>query len=124
MNKMQNTYDGAHVKEAYAQQHPDRRIVGLYKSRKTVLQVVAQESGRTVDLSYGFYVVTGAPDRVCAGCGDRYTREDIKGPAECGEKCFKGPGFFLCPDCYDAFTRLDLEDQEAYLLSLKKDVLA
>ncbi len=117
-------YDAARVKEAYAKQHPERQVLRVYKDRTAALMYAAATPGGTVDLSYGFYVVTGAPDRVCAGCGDRYTEADIKELAECGERCFKGRGFFLCPDCYDAFTRLDLEDQEAYLLGLKKEALA
>lgn len=61
MKKNRVTYDAARVKEAYAKQHPDREVLRVCKDRVTALRYAAAQSDRLVDLSYGFYVVTGAP---------------------------------------------------------------
>lgn len=59
MEKVQISYDAACVKEAYEKRHPDRKVVGVYKDRAKALKTAAAFGG-LVDLSYGFYVVTGA----------------------------------------------------------------
>lgn len=58
---MKKIYDKARVKEAYAEQHPDRQVLRVYESRTAALMFAAAEPGRLVDLSYGFYIVTSAP---------------------------------------------------------------
>lgn len=55
------SYDADRVKEAYAEQHPDREVLRVYEDRTAALRFAAAESDRLVDLSYGFYVVTSAP---------------------------------------------------------------
>jgi len=60
MKNKQIGYDAARVKEAYAARHPDRQVLGLYTNRAKALKMVTAQPGRLVDLSYGFYVVTGA----------------------------------------------------------------
>lgn len=61
MKELQVSYDTARVKEAYAKQHPDREVLRVYEDRTAALMYAAAQSGRLVDLSYGFYVVTSAP---------------------------------------------------------------
>lgn len=60
MEKLQVSYDAARVKEAYEVRHPDRKVVDVCKSRAKALKTAAT-SGGSVDLSYGFYIVTSAP---------------------------------------------------------------
>lgn len=55
------SYDADRVKEAYAEQHPDREVLRVYKDRSAALRFAAAESSHLVDLSYGFYIVTSAP---------------------------------------------------------------
>lgn len=59
MDNAQTGYIAARVKEAYAAQHPDRQVLGVYGDRAKALRAVSKP-GRLVDLSYGFYVVTSA----------------------------------------------------------------
>ena len=59
MEKVQISYDAACVKEAYEKRHLDLKVVGVYKDRAKALKTAAAFGG-LVDLSYGFYVVTGA----------------------------------------------------------------
>lgn len=61
MEKVQISYDAARVKEAYEKRHPDRRVLNVCKKRAAALKLAAAAPDRMVDLSYGFYVVTGAP---------------------------------------------------------------
>ncbi len=58
---MEKIYDKARVKEAYAEQHPDRQVLRVYEDRTAALLYAAVVPGRLVDLSYGFYIVTSAP---------------------------------------------------------------
>ena len=55
------SYDADRVKAAYAEQHPDREVLRVYEDRAAALECAAEEAGRLVDLSYGFYIVTSAP---------------------------------------------------------------
>lgn len=57
---MGKIYDKARVKEAYAEQHPDRQVLRVYEDRTAALMYAAATGG-LVDLSYGFYIVTSKP---------------------------------------------------------------
>ena len=56
----------------------------------------------------------------CKRCGEEYSAEDLRELKEMGENYNKSP--FLCPDCWDDFQRLDLEDQRDLLLKDFKEV--
>ncbi len=45
----------------------------------------------------------------CTKCGEEYTEDDLRELREMGEQFSVNP--FICPDCYDVFSRKCLEDQ-------------
>ncbi len=45
----------------------------------------------------------------CTRCGEVYTKEELKELREMGEAVNMNP--FLCPDCFDDFSRLALENR-------------
>lgn len=47
----------------------------------------------------------------CAMCGDTFTEVDLAGFREMGEAVHREKHFFLCPDCWDTFRRMPLEEQ-------------
>jgi len=47
----------------------------------------------------------------CVMCGDTFTETDLTGFREMGEAYHRDKRFFLCPDCWDAFRRMPLEEQ-------------
>ena len=47
----------------------------------------------------------------CRICGDTFTPEDIDGMGEFGDPFYYESGVLICPDCYDSFSCLTLEDQ-------------
>ena len=63
----------------------------------------------------GFEDVTPQPpaeDMIkCRICGDAFTGEDVAHMGEFGDPYHYENGALICPDCYDRFSRLSLEDQ-------------
>lgn len=55
--------------------------------------------------------VSGDVDIQCSMCGELYTADEVKEAAEIGEPFQFYDGKFLCPDCYDSYSRLSLEEQ-------------
>lgn len=55
--------------------------------------------------------ISGDADIQCSMCGEQFTADDIKELAEMGEPFHFCDGKFLCPDCYDSYSRQSLEDQ-------------
>lgn len=53
---------------------------------------------------------------VCKGCGETFTDADLRDFRDMGEAYHREKGCFLCPDCWDDFQRLTLEEQAAILL--------
>ncbi len=47
----------------------------------------------------------------CARCGDIFTTADLNELREMGEAYYIEKGCFLCPDCWDVFQRMSLEEQ-------------
>ena len=56
----------------------------------------------------------------CFFCEDRFTNAELKELKEMGEKYARTKECFICPDCYDDFNRLPLEEQFRALLSGNK----
>lgn len=56
----------------------------------------------------------------CRFCGDVFTNEDLREFREMGEAYFRGEALFVCPDCYDAFSRLPLEDQAKEAMTIEE----
>lgn len=52
----------------------------------------------------------------CRFCGDTFTSADLREFREMGEAYYKDKTAFVCPDCYDAFSRLTPEEQIKNLL--------
>lgn len=52
--------------------------------------------------------------KTCVKCGDRFSGEEISEWRADGEQYSTQP--FMCPDCYDTFSRQDLEDQFSELM--------
>lgn len=52
----------------------------------------------------------------CKSCGDTFTADDLREFREMGEAYHREKGCFLCPDCWDSFQRLPLEDQMQLLM--------
>ena len=55
-------------------------------------------------------------DIVCRMCGEDFTEGDLDDFRDLGEQYHWEKGCFLCPDCWDEFQRLTLEEQAAALL--------
>lgn len=55
--------------------------------------------------------ISGDADIQCSMCGEHFTADDVKEAAEMGEPFQFYDGKFLCPDCYDSYSRQSLEDQ-------------
>lgn len=55
----------------------------------------------------------------CKQCGERYTLIDLEELNEMGESYHCEEGCFLCPDCWDSFRRLPLEEQAKAALTNK-----
>ena len=51
----------------------------------------------------------------CKMCGEEYSKADLRELRMMGDDYNRFP--FICPDCWDNFQRLDLEDQEALLMN-------
>ena len=47
----------------------------------------------------------------CALCGEQFTDEDFEEMMEMGEVFHRESNYFICPDCYDDYRRMSLEDQ-------------
>jgi len=45
----------------------------------------------------------------CTRCGEKYTGEEVSEWRAEHEAFSRSP--FICPDCYDTLSRMDLEDQ-------------
>lgn len=57
----------------------------------------------------------------CARCGDIFTTADLNELREMGEAYYLGKGYFLCPDCWDMFQQMHLEEQaRAAILGIGK----
>ncbi len=52
----------------------------------------------------------------CLLCGEQYTRKDIRELQEMGEQFHRDRNSFICPDCYDRYSSLSLEEQFKLLL--------
>lgn len=55
-------------------------------------------------------------DVVCCICGEDYDESDLLEFERSGEQYWQENGCFFCPDCWDDFNRMSLEDQAAALL--------
>lgn len=58
--------------------------------------------------------------KICVRCKDRFSSEEISEWRTEHEPFSTSP--FMCPDCYDAFSRMDLEDQLTALLPEKEAI--
>lgn len=47
----------------------------------------------------------------CALCEEQFTDEDLEEMMEMGEVFHRESNYFICPDCYDDYRRMSLEDQ-------------
>lgn len=54
---------------------------------------------------------------VCQVCGEQYTADDLKELREMGERYYHDKSCFFCPDCWDDFQRLPIEEQTEKLLA-------
>ena len=59
--------------------------------------------------------------KICTKCGEKYTGEEISEWRSERETFSMYP--FMCPDCYDIFSRQDLEEQFDELMDEKAVVL-
>lgn len=55
-------------------------------------------------------------DIVCRMCGEDFTEADLDDFRDMGEEYHWENGCFFCPDCWDTFNRMSLEEQAAELL--------
>ncbi len=60
--------------------------------------------------------ITEAPPKTggeieCTMCGDTFTEADLAEFQEMGEVYYHEKECFLCPDCWDVFQRMPLEEQ-------------
>lgn len=47
----------------------------------------------------------------CALCGEQFTDDDLEDLMEMEETFHREGNYFMCPDCYDDYRRMSLEDQ-------------
>ncbi len=47
----------------------------------------------------------------CKFCGEVFTNDDIQEMREAGKDFWLDDNTFICPDCYDSFSRFSLEEQ-------------
>ncbi len=52
----------------------------------------------------------------CALCEEQFTDEDLEEMMEMGEVFHRESNYFICPDCYDDYRRMCLEDQLSTLM--------
>lgn len=52
----------------------------------------------------------------CLMCHEDFSDDDLQEFAELGEKYHIESASFFCPDCWDSFQRLDLEDRMKILI--------
>lgn len=52
----------------------------------------------------------------CLMCNEEYSRQDISDLREMGEEFYRSCDCFICPDCYDHYSSLSLEEQTQLLL--------
>ena len=62
--------------------------------------------------------VSGDANIQCSMCGENFTADEVKELTEMGEPFQFYDGKFLCPDCYDSYSRQSLEDQFKSALSM------
>ncbi len=62
--------------------------------------------------------VYGDADLQCSMCGEHFTADEVKELAEMGEPFHFYDGKFLCPDCYDSYSKQSLEDQFETVLNM------
>lgn len=55
--------------------------------------------------------INGDADIQCSMCGEHFTADEVKELAEMGEPFQFYDGKFLCPDCYERYSRQSLEEQ-------------
>jgi len=53
----------------------------------------------------------------CALCGEQFTDDDLEDLMEMEETFHREGNYFICPDCYDDYRRMCLENQ---LIALMK----
>lgn len=56
-------------------------------------------------------------NHICRLCGEAYTEADLEELDEMGERYYCNGDSFFCPDCWDDFQRLTLEQQAKILLA-------
>lgn len=57
----------------------------------------------------------------CARCGDIFATAELNEFREMGETYYLEKGYFLCPDCWDMFQQMHLEEQaRAAILGIGK----
>ncbi len=80
-----------------------------------ILTHLSEIQGCTFKEVCGFEDVTPPTDAEaiikCRICGDTFTPDDIEGMREIGDPFHYENGALICPDCYDRFSHLTLEDQ-------------
>lgn len=54
---------------------------------------------------------------VCLLCGEHYTTNDIKELRDMGEKYYCEDGCFFCPDCWDKYQQMPVEQQIDILMN-------
>lgn len=57
----------------------------------------------------------------CARCGDIFTTADLDELREMGEAYYLEKSYFLCPDCWDTFQQMHLEEQAQAAISYVSD---
>lgn len=62
--------------------------------------------------------ISGDADIQCSMCGENFTADEVKELTEMREPFQFYDGKFLCPDCYDSYSRQSLEDQFKSALSM------
>ena len=47
----------------------------------------------------------------CALCEEQFANDDLEEMKEMGKAFYHESNYFICPDCYDDYRRMCLEDQ-------------
>lgn len=106
---------------AFRAYHPDKiegvlNCADMYTEEQFNSSGMNGESGNRGAFCHEVITLGRNKTYVCFDCGERFTSEDLREFREWGEPYHKEKGCFLCPDCYDSFQRMTLEDQMDFLL--------
>ena len=106
---------------AFRAYHPDKHegilnCADMYTEEQFNSSGMNKEDGNLGSFCHEVITLRRNRTYICQDCGERFTSEDLREFREMGEVYHKEKSCFLCPDCYDSFQCMTLEDQMDFFL--------